>query len=203
MQKSTLLFLSLFLSVVLQAQPNLREQVKEAAVQGVSSFLNLIPQGQEQDYGFNSRADFDKVIIGEPYQTYFVVKQANELLFADGNQWRVPLVVNGEFVALATVQLQDAKGQVVDFGATRLAKELQSFEKEYKGANEHVLVRNTVLVQDYIAPNFSALCSQEKSDKGVKINTKSTELLYPISRTKVQPLKVATLKSLTLAAPTK
>lgn len=205
MKKSSLFFLSLLFSVVSIAQSNLtannRALAKEAALQNAQSFLQLIPQGQEKDYGFASRSDFDKIKIGDPYQTYFMVKQANEVVFADVNEWRVPLIVDGKYVALATVKVTNGKGEMVDFGATVLASHLQTFEKQHNGKNERVLVRNTVLVKDFIAPNFSSLVNPTKSGEFFSINSKASNLLYPISNKNLKPVKINSLQSQTIATP--
>ena len=132
-----------------------------------------------------------------------MVKQANEIVFTDVNEWRVPLLVDGKYVALVTVHIKEGKGEVVDFGASGLASYLQKFEAQFKGENEHVLIRNTALTKDFIAPNFSALCSQIKSAGFTTINSNASELLYPIGNTNNEPLKIKAIQSLTLAAPSK
>jgi len=37
-----------------------------------ATFLNLIPEGSEADYGFNSRSDFSRIKIEKPYKTYYI-----------------------------------------------------------------------------------------------------------------------------------
>lgn len=182
MLKSTLLILGLCLSQLLNAQLSTSSQVIESANSGVQSFLAMIPQGHEQEYGFANRSIFSKVEIGEPYQTYFVVKENEAVFFKETQLWRVPLVVDNQFLALLTVIVKDGVATVVDLGAARLAKELQYFETTHKGEkNERILVRNTYISKDFIAPNFSQISSPSNNELRA-LNLQSQTLLFPISK---------------------
>jgi len=197
MKKTFLLSLFLSFGLLVFAQNEIYN-IKKAAENQVQSFLNLIPQGQERDYGFNSRQDFQKVTIGEPYQVYYVEKNTeNTLKFTTVNEWRVPLLVNGVSVALVTVNVVNNQSNIVDFGASVLAKKLQAFEKAFTGKNERILIRNTYLRQDFIAPSFSAL--QVKGS--LSINTKVTQVLYPLKSQELSTVKLDSFVAKTLAAP--
>src|ERR1041385_5896858 len=82
---------------------NKEAQVKKAADKGLQPMLTLIPDGQEQAYGFNSRADFAKAATGEVYRTISFTNefyQDEEISSSKNyirvqNEWRVPVVVDG------------------------------------------------------------------------------------------------------------
>lgn len=188
------------LSNSITAQVNIKSQVKAEAKENVNSFLNLIPQGQEQEYGFNSREDFKKVTIGESYQVYFVERKNGEVNLLATNTFRVPVLVNGKSVALLTVKRnKNGETKIVDFGATKLAKELEAFENSFQSKNERVLVRNTFLKQDFIVPQLSNFSNRSANgDIAIKANSKA--LLYPIGKVKQSALKPNAFISATINA---
>jgi hypothetical protein len=122
------LLLAILLSVRLVAQ-DVRILVKEEASLKALSFLNLIPEGREKDYGFESRNDFSKIKIEEPYQTFYILNKEGKLGVISGNEWRVPISVDGKYISLLTVQMNKGKAEVVDIGGNLLAHKLQEFEK--------------------------------------------------------------------------
>mgnify|MGYP003635716355 CR=1 FL=1 len=199
MSRIPILILSIFISILSFAQSNNSENVKQIAKSDAINFFNLIPQGQENEYGFSKRSDFDKVEIGEPYQVYFVVKKDGAINFKSTNNWRVPVLVDGKSVALLTVISTKGGAKVVDFGATGLAAKLQEFEAEYTASNERVLIRNTYLSVDYIVPQFSALVDSQ-SEGLLALKSTTTAKLYPISRSKIASLKPASFVAATLNA---
>lgn len=206
MIKTTLTLWCLCLSVFISAQSasNNSKLVQQAAEKQAASFLNLIPLGQEKEYGFDNRGDFSSVEIGDPYQTYFVIKDGNSLSFQETQLWRVPLVVNGNAVALLTVTVKNNLAEAVDFGAARLAQKLQEFEENHMGENnDRIIIRNTLLATDFIAPNFKALCG-ETNNGLTALNPNTQAGLFPISAAKNTPsVKASAFISQTLSAPIK
>ncbi|HEY5122756.1 MAG TPA: hypothetical protein VIK14_03390 [Ignavibacteria bacterium] len=190
-KKAYYLLLVFFISVRLIAQNNNTNLlVKEEASLKTLSFLNLIPEGKEKDYGFNSRSDFSKIKIEEPYQTYYVSDKNNKLTFISGNEWRVPLSIDGQYVALLSVQINQGKAEAVDFGGNILSQKIQEFEKLFPNeASQHVIIRNTYLKRDYITTNFSSLCNQNKGIDFMEINTNSSQPIYQLNE--LQPIKTS------------
>ena len=188
-KKIIFLILVFFFSIQLIAQNNNLLVKEEASIKALS-FLNLIPEGKEKDYGFNNRSDFSKIKIEEPYQTYYVANKNNKLMFIEGNEWRVPLSVDGHYVALLTVQFNLGKVEVVDFGGKILAQKLQEFETMYgKKTMFLVIIRNTFIKSDYITTNFTSICSQNRSTDGIEVNTISSETIYQLNAG--QPIKTS------------
>lgn len=163
------------------AQENIKLKVEKEAQEKLTQFLNLIPQGQEQEYGFVNRSDFSKVEIGEPYTMYFTERKEGIINLLKSNTYRVPVKVNGRSVALLTVKYnENGTAEIVDFGATKLAQKLDAFESNYKSANERILLRNTFVKRDFIVTDLEALSSKDANGV-ISINTQSAAKLYPIA----------------------
>lgn len=188
-KKAIYLLLFLFIAVRLNAQnDSINLLVRQEASLNVLSFLNLIPEGRERDYGFDSRSDFSQIKIEDPVQTYFVSSMNNKLTFISANEWRVPISVDGNFVSLLTVQMNNGNPEIVDFGGNKLAQKIQEFKKLYSGEAAHcVMIRNTFLNRDYVTLDFSSLYSQNDSSGLLDINVNSLNPIYQINEG--QPIK--------------
>ena len=119
-----------------QSPDSLEQSIAGAGRTGLHSFLDKIPQGKEEMYGFRSRTEFVRASVGVPYRVYTIAdSQLN-----DGNslsdalhpleEWRLPVTVDGQFRAMLTVSRTDGRWRAVDFGAAGLAKELGAFERQ-------------------------------------------------------------------------
>lgn len=138
-------------------EKNLLSQIKAKAKLEVENYLQLIPEGQESEYGFTTRAEFGSVQIGEPYLMTMLYRSDENLMVLETNEYRVPLMVDNHFVALLTIKSTVEGLEVLDFGAARLARELQKFESEHPGIQDRVVLRNTVLGRDYLTPSYASL----------------------------------------------
>ncbi len=89
--------------------------------ENISDILNKIPENQEKLFGFKNRTEFESVTIGNAIQLYTISNSiVNKHLI-----WRVPIIVNGEYRALVTVQKDNNDYKTGDFGATVLANDIQ------------------------------------------------------------------------------
>lgn len=177
-----------------------RNLVKEEASLKALSFLNLIPEGRERDYGFANRSDFSRIKIEDPYETFYVQYNDKQFSLFAGNEWRVPISVDGQYVSLLTVGFNNGKAEVVDFGGNILSRKIQEYEKLFPGAEgQRVLIRNTFLNQDYIANDITSLCTESKQTGQLKINISSTEPLYKINQGQPEKTSTAALYESTMA----
>ena len=145
MNKKVILLFSFLLGVFISyGQINrIESSIQQEASNQLQTYLNLIPVGSETKYGFKNRSDFQNVKVEKPYQIYYVGYQDNQLSFFS-NEWRVPLSINGEYISLLTVKLNNGKPEVVDFGGNKLAQKIQEFEKLFGNDScQHVMIRNT------------------------------------------------------------
>ena len=178
--KTFYLFLVVFFALKLSAQnDNQVLLIKEAAAAKAMYFLDLIPVGSENDYGFGSRSEFSKIKIEEPCQTYYVSVRNNQLEFFSGNEWRVPVSVDGAYKTLLTVRISQGKAEVVGLGGSLLARNIQKSETILPDkTNERVLIRNTYTEKYFITANFTVLCGQSRGNGFIEINTASLQPLY-------------------------
>jgi hypothetical protein len=205
-QKKSLLYLSLLIGMSLSAQPQerIREQsaklVKEAAIDNAATFFQLIPQGQEQDYGFENRNDFSRIRIEEPFQMYYMGYKENKLGFVQANEWRVPVSVDGKYIALLTVAFYEGKAQVVDFGANGLAQKLQESIQQSIIGSERILIRSTYLSRDFVTTDFAGLSKSPDAKGFMELNMDSAQTMYQLNEGTATAVSVSTLYVNTTAA---
>lgn len=188
--KLFLFLITCFISTNLLSQSEISDAlIMNEATLRAATFLNLIPEGREADYGFNSRSDFSRIKIEKPYKTYYISADDNQLTFALSD-WRVPISVDGDYKTLLTVQNINGKAEVVDLGGNKLAQKIQEFEKLYTtGDNLRLMIRNTYLNQDYITVNFSLSSTKVDANNLDEINKNSLQSLYQLSSD--QPTKIS------------
>lgn len=112
----------------------LDSRVMKAAGAGLGSFLSNIPQGSEAQFGFASRDEIAAATVSTPYRTLALTSDFYALRSLDGingtkfisltNEWRVPVVVNGENRLLLTVVAEGDNVVASDLGGAGLAKEI-------------------------------------------------------------------------------
>ncbi len=205
MKNVLLLIAFVCLRIVAGAQVNSimdRETLKSQALIETLKYLNLIPIGQEREYGFHSREEFKQVSYGEPYQVYFVVRENGKVFFKATSDWRVPVKVADRSVALITVRVKNHTAEIIDFGATRLAQVIQDFENSQPSTFERVLIRNTYLTRDFLAPQFTALCGNESAGM-ISVKESLVSKLFPIGSINQPAMLPADLIKATLSAEVK
>lgn len=103
------------------------EEIKGVAISELPQFLDNIPAGSENLYGFNNRDEIRDARVGNPF--VFFVEEGGAVRRTD--TYRLPVIVNETYKAFATVESVDGNYHVVDFGATQLAKEVQGVCNNY------------------------------------------------------------------------
>ncbi len=114
-----------------------RQSVAQAADQALAEWLAKIPNGQEAGYGFSGRAVFKRAAAGAPIRMATISPGS---VAADSGPdsaplelldvWRVPVLIDGRYVALLTVDCAGGSCKVVEIGAARLARELDDFMRQ-------------------------------------------------------------------------
>lgn len=105
------------LSLITNSQ---KDSILLAAKTKIHSFIDPIPEANINDYGFNSKSEFDKISFDNPIDIYIL--QDSLLVFT--STWRVPVVIDGKYAALLTIIKEKGVYQAVDFGAKVLANEI-------------------------------------------------------------------------------
>ncbi len=110
-------------------------EILVAAGEGISEYLEKIPEGQEALFGFYNRSEFSRAGLGRPYQVMVLdplffekdLEPGRDYLRAAG-EWMVPVAVDGYYRSVLTLALMEGEWQVVGLGAAGLARELQDME---------------------------------------------------------------------------
>ncbi len=120
---------------LLYSQSNSQEQdkIQRTVSENMHIFTDSIPNYLLPNYGFNNRNEIQKAIIENPIKVYTIKNK--EMI--PTNTWRIPISIDGEYRALFTVIKEDnGEYLLVDFGAIRLAKEIQ---KRINGSTIYLL----------------------------------------------------------------
>ena len=130
-------------------------EIRAAAARDCAAFLARIPNGSEAAYGFRSRDELQRTIIGRPFRV--IVAQIGP--GSDGaeslrplDKWRVPVIVDGSARALLTVVRQNGELRATDFGAAALSGALEQLENKLGISNDapRFLVRAFALRRDFL-----------------------------------------------------
>lgn len=155
---------SIIYSHPLAAQPDL---MNSGISKNLQSWLQKIPPGQENLYGFNNRDEFSFSELGNPYAVYtlssdFFNQIESENFLEPTGEWRVPVVVNNQYRALLTVIRENGNWKIVDLGASLLARELQKINQAQKSGNDDLkILRVFQLQSDFLLLDDAALPASE------------------------------------------
>lgn len=111
--------------------------------------LEKIPAGYEQSYGFESKDEFLNSKVGKPFR-FFTIKN-NQL--TDTSPYTLPITVDNQFRALATVEYINDTLHIVDFGSNVLAKEIQTVCNENKQLRFTGILRVYEIYSDFLMVN--------------------------------------------------
>jgi len=91
----------------------------------ICMFLKNVPEEMLKNFGVKNMSQLLNSQLGKPIPMY--VLDNEELKFT--GLWRMPILSENEFIALATIKLTDEEQyEVIDFGATKLAKIISNYE---------------------------------------------------------------------------
>jgi uncharacterized protein YcgL (UPF0745 family) len=91
----------------------------------ICMFFKNVPDEILNNYGIKNMSQLLNLQLGKPIPMYVIDNQ--NLAFT--GFWRLPILSDDEFIALATVKLADNEQyEIVDFGAVKLAKILNNYE---------------------------------------------------------------------------
>lgn len=112
----------------------------------LKKILSKVPAGTESDYGFDSRTEMDSATLGDE----FTAMRWNGSGLDTSRNHQFPLESNGEFRAFVTYAESADSLLAVDFGATGLAREVQSILKKFPQAQFGGLVRVYEIKGDFL-----------------------------------------------------
>ena len=200
--KKSILLLIIYCAIVAgsNAQTADRQEMMKDAGNQLKVWLNKIPGGSEQKYGFNNREEFPLATLGKPCQVFSLtgdffkeeLRPGKNYLETTG-EWRIPVMVNQENRAVLTLVKKKNKWKVVSLGARVLARELQELEK-YPGLGQSEnlrMLRVYQLQSDFLLegdpfssaveitvyPMHSAVLNMQKIREGATVKLGLNELL--------------------------
>ncbi|OIP00895.1 MAG: hypothetical protein AUJ97_07485 [Bacteroidetes bacterium CG2_30_32_10] len=94
------------------------DSILRTAKNQIHLLIDNIPEANLNDYGFNNKAEFEKISFA-PLIKIYTLKDTS-IIFT--NTWRVPVVVDNEYRSLLTIINEDGVYKAVDYGASILAK---------------------------------------------------------------------------------
>lgn len=100
--------------------------LRTAVVSQLAAYLDAIPAGQEETFGFHSRGEFVSTTLGKPL-AMFELQKGPKIAFL--NYWRVPVLVGDDFRALVDVQRSGTGYVVVAIGSAPFATRLGTLAK--------------------------------------------------------------------------
>jgi hypothetical protein len=162
MKKTSLTFLFLVISFLIKLNA---QDLNSAIDKDLINWLEKIPIGSENQYGFDNRESFISARTGTPYEVYtfspsfFTGSLDPDLNYlVPAGEWRVPVLVNNSNKALLTVIKGGSGWQIVDIGAATMAKELEKMNQELKpGQSPLKIVRIYQLQCDFITADNPTL----------------------------------------------
>ena len=163
MTRKSIVFFSfiLLISISLAVSAIPSDKVQQAAQEGLIHFLGKIPVGLEENYGFNSRQEFDWAFLGEPYEMYTIHPDflINERPIGSGfitplEIWRFPVLSHDSMRTLLTVAKVEGEWKAVAIGGAGIAFELDQLEKIYsfdRNNTKRVLLRLYQIKSDFVS----------------------------------------------------
>ncbi|RMZ60658.1 hypothetical protein D1632_01345 [Chryseobacterium nematophagum] len=102
--------------------------ILKAANSELLIYLNGIPIGEENDFGFERRDEFGKIKFGSPIE---IVVMDDKGIIHNINQFRVPVKVDQKNVGLLTVtKNEEGQYNATAYGASTLSKKIESVEEK-------------------------------------------------------------------------
>ncbi len=136
-----------------------RTQPQALTLPGLERLIAAIPAGQEGEYGLPGRDSLDRATLGTRYRMFFWLPGRGRS-WADAvaplQIWRAPLVLEGRYLALVTLAMDDGRLQAVELGAAALARELEALETPSPGQEPGILRAHSLGSDFLISGNGAA-----------------------------------------------
>ena len=116
------------------------QEVLQSAKDGLSSFLKAIPFSDLRHYGFSAGEDLSRATLGTAFRVYTITPdkimdfesnmKLSSLVFPT-ELWFFPVLYNGEFRTILTVDKMNGQWQAVAIGSSGLATQLEDVAAEW------------------------------------------------------------------------
>mgnify|MGYP001445409698 CR=1 FL=1 len=150
-----LLLILLCLPLIGFTQKNITSNI---SMKDLYHFLEDIPVGQEQMFGFNNRQEIYKSELGTPYEiftlsdSFFLDEKidVSKKYVKSTGVWRIPIIIDDKYRSLVTVVMENNSWKIVSIGARGLAEELAEFERNQTSLKHFNILRVFQIKGDFI-----------------------------------------------------
>ncbi len=129
------------------------QSVNETIINNIKSQVTIcltkIPIGSEKSFGFDSRNDFNNCKLGDPIKVITI----SDNKWLELNEWRVPVILNGNYKLFFTVQKNNDTFEIVDLGGSDLAQEIQTININSKPIK--YLIRLFKINIDFVSQEYA------------------------------------------------
>ena len=136
-------------------------QIREAAVRGLTSLLKAIPIKDLGYYNFSDQKELDQATLENPFRIYTIVPErilnyspevSVEEIISPTFVWLFPVISKGETRTLLTVDFMDGEWRAVAIGRSGLARQWASIMELWPSSEgyEHTFVRIFQAKADFV-----------------------------------------------------
>lgn len=140
--KQIVCILAIFLLFVVpsRARETVPQEVAQAAMDGLSSFLKAIPATELAHYGFSSEENLSKATLGAAFRVYTITpdkilnfdpQMELSALITPTELWFFPVLYDREVRTILTVDKMNGEWQAVAIGSSGLARQLKNVADEW------------------------------------------------------------------------
>jgi hypothetical protein len=136
-------------------------EVEKAARHGLLPFLNAIPENELTHYNFSDKEEFNQASLGRPLRVYTI--KPEEIINYKNNKsileiisptsiWLFPVIFEGEFRVLLTIDFIDNSWIATTIGSSGLAAQLYTVFNKWPSskAYKHIFVRVFQATSEFI-----------------------------------------------------
>ena len=182
-QTTCILFcMMLLLSAVSEGTAEADSAITKAAEEGLQPFLNRIPQGELEKFGFAKEDSPDQAYTGSPFRLHTITPAAlsayqpgdsADSIISETGIWYFPVMLKNEIRAILIVDQIKGRWKAVSLGKAKLAGELAKVRKQWserKGYNPLLIAvfqagEYLFTVPEKDAYNLTPLMSVHRTDK--------------------------------------
>jgi len=132
MQKKTIVVIGLFLVSICGFSQEIRQSLltNTKIKSGMENYLEKIPYGHEEYFGFSNRDEFESVDFGHPLQRYSL--NADSIIYdakaiKPSGLWYIPLIVDSSYRCFLQVRVFNNSYKVVGIGMKEIAIDVDRF----------------------------------------------------------------------------
>lgn len=174
------------------------EAIIKAAEKGLQPFLNRIPQGELEQFGFAKGDSLEQAYAGNPFRLHTITPSAlsayqpgdsADSIISETGMWYFPVMLKNEIRAILIVDQVNGRWKAVSLGKAKLAAELAKVRKQWsekKGYNPLLIAIFQAGEYLFTVPEKDAynLTSVHRTDKMRSVQSDVDKLSDTVKRLK-------------------